>query len=127
MKLQYLPDGSPDCPLLRIYDFDGASACRLREVFIRLGSGISQPIALHELPIVESVDACRLVLSVGQKDEGVIPAPEPPAFECRLTPYTWRQAAKLAEPFCQDARLGTHQWLDETSEVSLLLSPSGQW
>lgn len=127
MKLEYLPLGSDDCPLLRIYDFDSAGACRLKTIFSKLAAGSSEPIALHKLPDVDRIDGCELTVCVVQKDEGVISAPKPPLFECRLTQETWKQVAELTEPFCEDAQPRTHQWLDETSKISLLLSPDGQW
>jgi hypothetical protein len=127
MKLEYLPDGSPDCPLVRIYQFGSADARDLKDLFLALAGGALGQIALHELSSVESVDGCQLSFIVSQRDEGVIPVPEPPQFVCRLVSSTWKQVAERTEPFCQEARPRTYQWVDETSNISILLSPDGFW
>jgi quinol monooxygenase YgiN len=48
MKIEFLPSGSPDCPLIRLYGFDRTEATRLREIVNRLASGSQQAISLHE-------------------------------------------------------------------------------
>jgi len=67
MKLQFLADGSPDCPLIRLYDFQATDAVKLKELFDRLADG-SPNIPLHEQKGIESVDGCRLNLRVSREN-----------------------------------------------------------
>ena len=46
MKLDYLKDGSDDCPLVRLYEFDGAEARRLRQTFTALADGAVEQVGL---------------------------------------------------------------------------------
>jgi len=100
MKLEYLPDGSPDCPILRIYDFDEPAAQHLQGLFSNLAIGSVWVVALHELPGVESVAGCTLTLRVTGRDRGVIQVGDSNSFECHLRQATWEQLADLTEPFC---------------------------
>jgi hypothetical protein len=125
VQLEFIPDGALDTPLVRLYDFDEAHAARLYRVVAELESGARDAVRLHELPAAESIDGCQLTLNVGNRDEGV--RGEPPIFSCVLTRETWGQVADLIEPFCEQARPGTFQYLDDTSAITLLLSVDGGW
>jgi hypothetical protein len=127
MKLEHLPDGSPDCPLIRLYDFDPSEASTLRTSVAHLGSGSSDSVAVHDLPFVTSVDGCQLVLVVAGRDQGVVKAGTPSQFVCVLTRASWKSVVELMEPFCGPEDSKGYQWLDETSDISLLLSPDGLW
>lgn len=129
MKLEYLAEGSPDCPLIRLYEFDTTGAKRLREAFRSLADGSRQDIPLHEEWWVESIAGCHLDLRVGERDLGVVER-LPSKFDCVSTAEGWREMADLTEPFCapqSDAAGDSFQWLNEDGEASLLLSPSGRW
>jgi len=127
MKLEYLPAGSPDCPLIRLYEFDVTGARRLREAFRSLADGSRQDIPLHEEWWVESIAGCHLDLRLGQRDLGVVER-LPSKFECVLTAEVWLEMAGLTDPFCTaDSRADEYQWLNEDGEVSLLLTPTGRW
>jgi hypothetical protein len=127
MKLEFLASGSPDCPLIRLYDFDMAAASRLREVFQRVSVGSPPSVPLHEEPGIEAIGGCRVDLSLGNRDRGILEI-HPLSFECILTKEGWSNVAALTEPFCEseDVR-GQYQWLNEDGEVSLLLSQNGSW
>jgi hypothetical protein len=62
MKLEYLADGSPDCPLIRIYEFDHAEAGQFLAAVAALASGTANRVEVHMLPFVESLGSCRLAL-----------------------------------------------------------------
>ena len=66
MKLEFLGGGSPDCPLLRLYDFDETEASELRQVFAELANRSFTSIALHDLPFIQPVNECRLTLKVAE-------------------------------------------------------------
>jgi hypothetical protein len=129
MKLEYLAEGSPDCPLIRLYEFDPVEATRLREAFRCLADGSRKDIPLHEEWWVKSVAGCHLDLRLGAKDLGIVER-LPSKFECVLTAEVWLEMVRLTETFCapsDDPSRDAFQWLNEDGEVSLLLSPSGRW
>ena len=124
MKLEYLESGAQDCPLIRLYEFDASEASRLRDLFARLAEGASNKIVLEGEPFVTVVGECRLCLCRGSRDIGIRRAKD--GFECVLTTDAWLEARDKATPFCKDGAVG-YQWLNEDSDISLLLSPSGRW
>jgi hypothetical protein len=126
MKLEFLAEGSPDCPLIRLYDFLAADAQRLKELFDCLATGSRTNISLHRQPGIEPVDGCQLNLRVDNRNAGIVQK-GPFVFECNLTQARWSDIASLTESFCEVARPNTHQWLNEDGRVSLLLSPDGRW
>lgn len=122
MKLDYLKDGSDDCPLLRLYEFDSADARRLRQTFAALADGVVEQVGLDA---VESVDGTQLTFVRSTRDRGVIETVSH-RFEVALTSEGWRQASELVEPFC-DGGFG-YQWLTpQTRGIQLLLSKDGAW
>jgi hypothetical protein len=125
MKLEFLPDGSPDCPLLRLYAFTTSEARRLGEAIAELASGASDCVEIHHLPWVKSIGDCRLTLVVRPWDQGIVGKGGPEEFECGLTAVTWDNVAGLIAPFADGGR--GYQWLAGTPGTSLLLSVDGQW
>jgi len=126
MKLEYLATGSPDCPLIRLYEFDATGAKRLREAFRSLADGSRQDIPLHEEWWVESIAGCHLDLRLGPRDLGVVER-LPSKFECVQTAESWSEIAAKIDPFCTGQSTESFAWLDEEGEASLLLTPSGRW
>lgn len=125
MRLEYLPDGSPDCPLIRLFDFTPPEAATLGVAVADMVAGRADRVAVHELPGVASVGGCELVLRARGWDQAVVRV-GPAAFECGFTPGTWGNVADLVEPFA--AGSNGYQWLAGVpGEASLLLSVSGQW
>jgi hypothetical protein len=128
MKLEYLADGSPDCPLIRLFDFNLAEAQQLLAALTPLASGAGERVELHGLPFVEPVNGCRLALVRRSWDQAIIRGNGPCEFECGFTADTWDNVAGLVEPFAQGA--GGFQWLAGVpGEPALLLSASssGEW
>jgi hypothetical protein len=126
MKLEYLPDGSDMCPLVRLYEFDMASARRLHDAFCSLASGSLQRVRLEEIVSVESVDGCRITFTCGLKDSGVVQTAQR-EFDVVLSAQGWTHTAGLAEPFVEGSLAG-YQWLTEQAgDIRLLLSPQGGW
>ena len=126
MKLEFLANGSPDCPLIRLYDFQAADALRLKGLFDSLANGSRTNISLHEQPGIESVDGCQLSLQVDNRNTGIVQK-RSLRFECRLTQARWSDLVSLADPFCKAVQPNTFQWLSEDGEISLLLSSDGRW
>jgi hypothetical protein len=127
MKLESLADGSPGCPLLRLYDFTPGEAARLREAVAALASGIAERVELHDLPWVEPAGGCRLAVARRTWDQAIVRRAEPATFECAFTADTWANIAGLIEPFADGDATG-FQWLaDVPGEAALLLSVTGRW
>ena len=126
MKLEYLASGSPDCPLIRLYEFDTTGAQRLREAFRSLADGSLPHIPLHEEWWITSIAGCQLDLRAGPRDLGIVER-LPSKFECALTAEGWSDTAAMVDPFCTGQTTETAVWLNEDGEASLLLTPSGRW
>ncbi len=126
MKLEYLPEGSVDCPLIRLHDFTSAEVKRLREMVIQLAMEKSDRIEVHRLPGVEAINGCQLILCLRSWDLSVVRLSEQLSFECGFTSGTWDSVSELMEPFEQGS--SGFQWLAGVpGEAQLLLSPSGRW
>jgi hypothetical protein len=124
VKLEYLPKGSRECPLIRLYDFVQSEAKQLSELVKSLANGDREDVALHNEAWVESVAACCLNLRRGNRDQGIRQS-RTLRFECVLSPDGWSNVEGLLEPFC--ASNTGFQWLTHDGTVSLLISQSGQW
>jgi len=125
MKLQYIANGAQDTPLIRIYEFDAVQAHLLRKAVTALAAGTSNELRLHTLDGVESVGGCRLTCAVDKRDIGV--TDDGGGYRCVLTRESWAQVAGLIEPFCDYAQPGTFQYLDQTSNITLVLTVDGGW
>jgi hypothetical protein len=126
VNLEYLRDGSPDCPLIRLYGFTKQEANQVLHAIELLATGSAPFVDVHELPCVESIGDCRLRLLIRTWDQGIMLKARPAAFECGFTSTTWDNVAGLVEPFAQEA--DGFQWLAGTpGEPALLLSVDGMW
>ena len=124
MKLEYLANGSPDCPLIRLYDFTANDAQQLHVALLTLASGSAREVSLTNFLRVELVGGCHLTLLVDKRDKGIVFKASPTDFECAFTETTWDDVAWWVEPFIHD-RSG-YQWL-AYGDINLLISGDGQW
>jgi hypothetical protein len=125
MKLDFLRSGSPECPLIRLYDFDTVEADRLMQVALRLAQYQNKVVALHTEQYVRAIGGCELTLREGEKDQGASELAEL-KFEWVLTKGGWLEVAGLIQPFCRGEASG-YQWLTRTGKIAVLLSHDGQW
>jgi hypothetical protein len=125
MKLEYLADGSRDCPLVRLYEFNHAEARSLRNLIKSLDTGECSSVVLHGEVWAESIGGCRLTLRRGSRNQGVREV-DPLNFECVLSSGGWSNVEGLLDPFCGSNTAG-FQWLSREGSVSLLISQNGQW
>lgn len=127
MKLEYIAEGSPDCPLIRIYDFDLREAADFKSLLEELRDDPGKVVKIHELPNVESVNNCRFTFKSALRDLGIT-LTGPLEFECTLTSEAWDDLVLWVEPFCNSSQ-GAYQWLDTRGrrKFNLLFSRNGQW
>jgi hypothetical protein len=125
MKVEYLADGSNDCPLIRLYEYNQSEVRRLRELVRELASGVRQSISFQNEAWAVPVGGCRLSMWRGSRDIGVRQV-APLDFECVLSSAGWSNVEGLLDPFC-DSDSDGFQWLTHDGRVSLLISQNGQW
>jgi len=125
MKLEYLSEGSPDCPLIRLYSFTLPDVSRLKRYTAELSTGESLEILLHKEPGIEPINGCELQLKLGNRDRGIVQT-TPLQFECVLSNEGWIDVSCLLEPFCEPDATG-FQWLVDKGPISLLISVKGTW
>jgi hypothetical protein len=128
MKIEFLENGSADCPLIRIYGNEPDVCEQFRQAFEQLANGNIDNVLLTELPGIEPLDGCRLVAQKGRCDRGII-CKGGNVFCWMLTPDSWDDVALLIEPFCSDEAVG-YQWLEgfqRATDVRVLVSLDGCW
>jgi|SRR5215471_4681453 len=124
MKLECLPEGAPECPLIRLFEFTRSDVHELR----RLVKGLvtdRRDVALHDELWLESVGRCRLNLRVGKRNHGIRQF-GPLQFECVFTSSEWGNLKGLLKPFSESDSSG-FQWLTTGGSLALLISRSGRW
>ena len=125
MKLEYLPYGLSECPLIRLYEFDRSEAQQLRQLVQSMVTGDRQHVALENELWVEPVAGCSLDLRVVKRNDGVRQE-QPLRFACVLTREGWSNVEGLPEPFSKSDS-PEFQWLTTNGGAHLLVSVNGQW
>lgn len=123
MKLEFLGEGSQDCPVIRLYDFDSQEAQRLLQIALQLAGQRDLAIALHAETIITPIDACELTLRCADGRAGVREL-SPMRFEWVSSDGGWLDIASLIQPFCHVGGAG-HQWLSRVGNIAVLLSLDG--
>ncbi len=130
MYLEFLPDGHIDCPLLLISPAftrktkDLSEAEELYSMLLNVATDYVTLLEIHGLPFICPVDGCRLTAQVSDQDFGVVLLENTKNhFTWKLTRQTWKEVLDLLFFFTRPI-YGTHghQWLDETSDISVLIS-----
>ena len=137
MDLDFLEEGSRDCPLIRIYGTDYDDHCRLTRAIADIAAGTVQRLPIQELPGFGADPNFELILRTAAKDEGVSRHGQSLHFVWALTPGKWRIVEGLARPLADFEIEGCYQWLAgpearyglDVGSVSVLLSNShdGHW
>lgn len=117
MKIKYIPNGSPDCPLIQISETSKDDIQKLLTSWEILSKRADEAIELKN-------NNLQLICKSGKKDIGLKQITND-TFQCILGCETWLQVHGLTEPFLDD-RTG-FQWLSEEGPIKLLLSPLGGW
>jgi hypothetical protein len=126
MKLEFLAEGSRDCPLIRLYAFDHTAVLKLNDLIGAFATGASTRVSLHKQPWIEPVGGCELELLLGKRDRGISQTGTL-RFECTLSHEGWHDIGGLLEPFCESNRPDVYQWLNSRGKISLLISFRGTW
>ena len=120
MKLEYIEDiNGYDEHAVRLSDFDSAQANTLRDVINQVIAD-KKEIELTTLDFIELLN-CKLTLRISEEDLG-ISTTDYVIFFCDLTVGSYKNTAKLLEPFCRKESRG-YQWLyDLDTPIGFLLS-----
>lgn len=125
MRLEFLPDGADECPLLRFCRWRDHDVTRLRQCAEQLAAGQTRQIKIHTLPFIEPVGDISFTWMADPWDRGVSLPNDRRSFVMQLPAESWAGVASIIRPFERN-RAG-FDWLLPVTEVSVLLSWSGQW
>jgi hypothetical protein len=127
MKIEYRKDTS-NGPLIRLFDFSNGEILEVKQLLDQMTEGRVEVLPLHEHAHVNPLDNCHLTLRVGNSDQGILYKPDQSQFECVLTRSKFENMSQLLESFAlHPVEKEGYEWLDETSDIALLISPSSRW
>ncbi len=127
MNLEFIPDGSPDCPLIMMSWSVPEEAEQLRQELRRLASSSETTAALHSLPFIAPVEGYELLAHAAKEDVGArLLENSDNRFTWSLTPQSWQDVVDLLHPMTLPSSSG-YQWLDETGEIDILISTRRSW
>ena len=132
MIVEFLRDGAPECPLVRFYSTKVDDFLRLKSLVDRLATGEDCSIELGTEDGIALGNMAGLTLR-NSADSGLTEV-DPNKFDWSLTPYDWESVSMLLQPFLEDPRPNTYQWLDEAGRgfssglpVLVSMSDEGTW
>lgn len=125
MKLEFLSEVSPDCPLIPLSSFTRRAALRLKQIVCQLSTGKLQEISLHDEAGIEPVHDCQLILRLSKHDKGITET-GPLRFDCVLSDEGWLDVSTLLEPFCAATRNAFNGSLKK-DPFPFLISVKGTW
>lgn len=122
MRIEFLAEGSRDCPLIRLYDWHPEAQDMLRRAALNLADGRITEFRLHDQPWAKPVDGCQFLWRIDRKNVGVRLPDSGRQFVLRYSDEAWREVAdKIA------ATGGGFNWLTNEGDVAVLLSWDGHW
>lgn len=133
MNLEFLPDGSPDCPLIIFSWSVPEGAEQLRGALRGLASSSETAVEIHALPFISPVDGCQLSAHAAKEDVGARPLENAGnRFTWSLTRRSWQNALDLLGTMTrQDVRADANgcrfQWLDDAGGIDVLISTHRSW
>jgi len=128
MLIEFVADGCSDAPLLLIYGYNVEQTRALLHVIKTIRNDLKDRIAIHAIPGFSGVDGVELYFHRSDVERGVTRERDTMQFHCFYTGKGWQQIENLIVPFCAlNAKLGRFQWLDETSDISLLFATERHW
>lgn len=137
MQIEFLQEGSADCPLIRIYGTNPAEFSLLLRAVQPLAKFEGEKCSLHELPGFHSVSSCELNMVASGRNEGVHRLRNLLKFTWVLTPTGLATVAGFIEPFTTKPKQEIFQWLSgveagqgfDVGSIAVLISYSadGSW
>ena len=127
-SINFIQDGSKDCPILQISGTDLQTSRELFHAIRTLRDSMAGSFIIHEVFGFENCKVPALTFEISHSDIGVQKARSGDGFTCTLSYDGWTRVEDFLAPFC--SRLSSQngfQWLDESSEISLLYSPCRAW
>lgn len=122
MRLEFLEEGSKDCPILRLSDFSVSEVQQVLHAIRSLIDDTEECVEIHRLPFVKSVNGCRLTFWRSNHNQYVVRVADM-EFRCCLDKNEWSNTAELLAPFAQEGK--GFQWIVEgIGEAPILLSNS---
>jgi hypothetical protein len=125
MRLQYVPDGSNDGPLLRLFEWQSGEVAALRSVAEQLALGHLVHVPLHEQAFIASTDGVTFDWVADSWGRGVLVPSDGLSFVMQLTSAEWSDVVEIIRPF-ERSPIG-FSWLLPVTEVQVLLSYDGCW
>jgi len=128
MRMEFVQDGSHDCPALLFYGYPSAGAEALISTFRLLAEGPDAEVPLHDLSDVRPVGDIQVFATNARGRTGVQQL-SPPAFRWRKDREGWLEAVDLAEPVAHsDPTEGTRfQYLERYGRVNVIFSTGPGW
>jgi hypothetical protein len=127
VNIDYLENGSDDCPIIRVYGNEPDSVRLLMKCIADMVNGEIKSKCLNDIKGFKSINGCRFDIELSSLQKGVIQLSSN-NFICQLSKDGWQEAYELLEPLSEDSKTG-YQWINESSEISFLVSryANGQW
>jgi hypothetical protein len=126
MYLEYLADGAPECPLIRIIEPHSRGATALIQSVDRLISGQIDCFNIAQIDGTEVAAGLSVKCSRNTKSLGLRGLDG--HFQWILTTDEWRNVAALIYPFMNDDLRNGYQWLwDNPDQPRILFTRNGQW
>jgi hypothetical protein len=125
MKIEFLPDGTEACPLIRLFAFSPGEVAQLRRVCRELADSRGDEFVLHDQPWIEPVSGCRFIWRASSEDRGVLLPTQGSPFVLAFSVEAWREVEDKLVPFAEGS--GGFNWLTNEGDVNVLVSESGQW
>ena len=127
MKIEFVKDSS-NGPFIRLFDFSNAEVLEVKKLVDQLAKGTIESLDVHKHANINPIDNCHLTLKIGNESKGISSLGGQNDFVCELNKAGFENMSGLLASFAlHPVEKEGFQWLDETSEISLLISPSGRF
>ena len=114
--------------VLLIHGHEPRVVLGFRDKVTELAEERIQSFAVHELPGFRAIAGCQLFAVRSNTDQGVSLLQKPGIFECRLSSVAWSNIGFLLEPFSDGSYFAaSHQYLDESGKIRLIISGGRGW
>ena len=128
IRIEFIPDGSDDAPLVLIWGYDIPATRELFHAIRAIRDGREQEISFHKLPRFEGVGGIELFAQMSDTGVGITQRPGKAVLDWRLSDEKWQRVEDLLAPFCDRySAPGPFQWLDASGTISVIFSTGRGW